>query len=62
MKATSMSKPKQSVLKVAARRRIGLPKTAAGIEKWILAMGGKPVDAVSRERLMKAGHWGMPAE
>jgi len=57
-----MRKPKQSVLKVSQRRRIGLPKTAAGIEKWLMAMGGKPVDAATRERLAKAGHWGMPAE
>jgi hypothetical protein len=39
-----------------------MPKTATGIEKWIVVMGGKPVGAATRARLVKAGHWGMPSE
>ena len=62
MKTISARKVKQSMLRVSARRLPGAPKTAAGIEQWIVAMGGKPVGAALRSRLVKSGHWGMPRE
>lgn len=62
MKTTSTRKVKQSMLRISARRVTGAPKTAAGIEQWILAMGGKPVGAALRSRLAQSGHWGMPRE
>ena len=40
----------------------GLPKTAAGIERWIRRLGGRPVDAATKRRLKAAGHWGTPDE
>ena len=39
-----------------------LPKTVAGIERWILAMGGKKVGRRERIELTKRGLLGMPDE
>ena len=62
MKTISTRKVKQSMLRVPGRRLTGAPKTAAEIERWIVAMGGKPVGASLRSQLAKSGHWGMPRE
>jgi hypothetical protein len=35
---------------------------AAKIEKWLLSIGAKPIDAATRKRLIASGHWGMPDE
>ena len=35
---------------------------AAKIEKWLLSIGAKPIDAATRKRLMASGNWGMPDE
>jgi hypothetical protein len=62
MKTISTPKAKQSVLRVSPRRRSSLTKTADEIEKWIVGLGGRPVDVATRARLMKSGNWGMPRE
>jgi hypothetical protein len=62
MKTTSRTSSRQGIIRVPKSRLRGFPKDAEAIEKWILAIGGKPMSKATERQLKEAGLWGMPDE
>ena len=40
----------------------GKPMTERQLVRWLKCMGAVPTPPEMKERLIKAGHWGMPVE
>jgi len=47
---------------IARKQRAETRPTEKGVEKMLLEMGFKPMDATLKGRLKKSDHWGMPEE